>query len=112
MLLLVGVPLATRPAGLDARLRLVGEFEVYQAGRMLSSGEVGSRKARTLLALLAVEHGRLVPVDRIIDVLWRSAPRRPAENVATMVSRLRAAVARDAIAGGRTGYRLGHEVQV
>ncbi|HEX6685796.1 MAG TPA: BTAD domain-containing putative transcriptional regulator [Candidatus Limnocylindrales bacterium] len=94
------------------RLRLVGEFAVYQDGRLLASGEVGSRKARTLLALLAAQRGRLVPVDRIVDALWRNAPQRPVENVATMVSRLRAAVGRDVISGGRIGYRLAPAVQV
>jgi len=91
---------------------LIGEFAVYRAGALLASGEVGSRKARTLLALLAVERGRLVPVDQVVDVLWRHAPQRPAENVATIVSRLRAALGRDVIAGGRAGYRLGHAPQV
>ena len=47
-------------------LRLVGTFGVIRDGAVLSEGELGSRKSRTLLKLLAVERPGLVPVDRII----------------------------------------------
>jgi DNA-binding SARP family transcriptional activator len=50
-------------------LRLVGTFAVHRHGQPLCATEVGSRKARTVLALLAVEPGQLVPVDRVIEVL-------------------------------------------
>ena len=70
------------------------------AGRRTGSA-LGSRKARTLLALLASERGRQVPVDRIIDALWPDhRPADPAANVATMVSRLRALLAADLVTGG------------
>jgi DNA-binding SARP family transcriptional activator len=50
----------------------------------------------------------VVTVDRIVDAVWAGAPpRRPAENVATLVSRLRATLGTEVIAGGRTWYRLG-----
>jgi DNA-binding SARP family transcriptional activator len=69
---------------------------------------VGSRKARMLLALLAVEPHRLTGAD----ALWTVPPRRPAQDVATIVSRLRTALGRPTVAGGRTGYRLGEGVRV
>ncbi len=94
-------------------LRLAGAFGLVRDGAELTGGEVGSRKARTLLKLLAVERTRLVPVDRIVDVLWAdSPPAAAAQNVATLVSRLRAALGPGAILGGRDGYRLGGEPEV
>ncbi len=89
-------------------LRLAGVFTVLRDGRPDSAAGLGSRKARALLKLLAVERGHHVPVDRLVDILWDAhPPARPAENVATLVSRLRAALGSGAILGGRDGYRLG-----
>jgi DNA-binding SARP family transcriptional activator len=91
----------------QVELRLVGEFGVARGGIELSGGQIGSRKSRTLLKLLAVERPALVPVDRIVEVLWDTHPPAAAEqNVATLVSRLRAALGADVIQGGRQGYRL------
>jgi DNA-binding SARP family transcriptional activator len=60
-----------------------------------------------LSKLLAVERASLVPVDRIVDVLWPGGPpAAPEQNVATLVSRLRAVLGADLIQGGRPGYRL------
>jgi DNA-binding SARP family transcriptional activator/tetratricopeptide (TPR) repeat protein len=88
-------------------LRLAGTFRVVRDGTELTDGEIGSRKSRTLLKLLAVERPGLVPVDRIVDVLWPAErPAAPGQNVATLVSRLRAVLGADFIQGGRTGYRL------
>ena len=89
------------------RLRLAGTFGVVRDGAELADGEIGSRKARTLLKLLAVERPALVPVDRIADVLWAGEPPAAADqNIATLVSRLRAALGAGVIQGGRSGYRL------
>ena len=96
-------------------LRLAGAFGVVLAGRELASGEVGSRKARTLLKLLAVERRGLLSADRIADVLWDAAggpPAEPGQAVATLVSRLRAALGSGVIRGGRDGYRLAGEPEV
>lgn len=94
-------------------IRLVGTFQVCRYGNPLRTTDVGSRKARTLLALLAIEPGQLLPTDRIIGVLWGDAPpKRPEENVATLVSRVRTTLGTDTIAGGRGGYRLGPAVGV
>ena len=88
-------------------LRLAGTFRVVRDGTELTDGEIGSRKSRTLLKLLAVERPGLVPVDRVVDVLWpNERPTAPEQNVATLVSRLRAVLGADLIQGGRTGYRL------
>lgn len=89
-------------------IRLVGSFAVRRDSERADAG-LGSRKARRLLTYLAVEGNRTVPVDRIVDVLWSdSPPRRPAGNVATLVSRLRATVSRSR--AGRCGP-VGHPVR-
>ena len=88
-------------------LRLAGTFRVVRDGTELTDGEIGSRKSRTLLKLLAVERPGLVPVDRIVDILWPDErPAAPGQNVAILVSRLRAVLGADLIQGGRAGYRL------
>lgn len=73
----------------------------------------GSRKARTLLALLAARYGRRVDVDYLVRALWgQGPPRQPEANVATLVSRLRAGYGHNVIIGGRSGYRLGESIRV
>ena len=94
-------------AGATAQLELhlAGVFGVVRDGARLADGELArSRKARTLLKLLAVERARLVPVDRIAEVLWADdPPAEPAGSVATLVSRLRRALGSAVICGGHQG---------
>src|SRR5215472_9553564 len=91
----------------QVRLRLVGAFSVSRDGVALSAEQVGSRKSRTLLKLLAVERPGLVPIDRIVAALWDDVPPSGAEqNIATLVSRLRAVLGVNAIIGGRRSYQL------
>jgi len=98
---------------MHVRLSIIGRVAVWTAGRRFDAGQVGSRKARTLLGRLAVERRRMVPVDLIVDALWGTAgPRQPAANVATLVSRLRATLGPEVIIGDRRGYRLAHQVTV
>jgi DNA-binding SARP family transcriptional activator len=94
-------------------VRVIGEFTVARSGRDWSPGEVGTRKARLVLALLAAAGGRLVTVDELVDVLWPDRPpRHPAGNVATLVSRLRAVLGPDAISRCANGYRVGRTIVV
>ena len=89
------------------RIRLASAIRVDRAGRSLSGRELGSRKARTLLALLASERGRLVPADRISDVLWaEEPPADPAANVSTLVSRTRRLLGDGVLAGTGRAYGL------
>jgi DNA-binding SARP family transcriptional activator len=86
------------------RIRLAGSFAVEKDGSRRTIGG----KSRTLLKLLAVERGHAVPTDRVMEVLWGDAPpKRPVENVATLVSRLRKALGPEVVVGGRQAYRLG-----
>ena len=77
-------------AGGESRIefRLLGDFELASAGRALG---IGSPKQRRLLALLAVNPNRTVPVDAILDVLWPNGPPASAQStLQSLVSRLRA----------------------
>jgi DNA-binding SARP family transcriptional activator len=93
-------------------LTIVGAFGVRRGDHTAPGNDVGSRKARILLALLAVEPHRLTGIDPIAEALWTEPPRRPVQDVATIVSRLRAVLGRECVTGGRIGYRLGEGVRV
>src|SRR6516164_8327509 len=73
----------------DSRLHfaVLGSFRVDRDGRDL---DPGPRMQRALLAILVVEAGHVVPVDRLLDLLWRDEP--PAAAIASVqayVSQLR-----------------------
>ena len=89
------------------RIRLCSVLTVESAGRTLTGRDLGSRKARTLLGLLASQRGGLVSVDVIAEVLWPSdAPADPAANVATLVSRTRRLLGAEVLTGNRAAYGL------
>jgi DNA-binding SARP family transcriptional activator len=97
----------------DWELRLVGPVEVREVAGERLSWDLGSRKARTLLAFLGIHNASTMAVDLIVEALWDGRrPRRPEAGVATLVSRLRARLGPRAIDGGHTGYRLGETVMV
>lgn len=90
---------------------ILGPLCVRVAGRELP---LGSRKQRTLLALLLVDPGSAVSVDRAAEVLWGTdQPRDPSQAVHTHVSRLRGALeaaggrgAREVLVTRPSGYAL------
>ena len=94
-------------------VRVLGAFGVRQSGGPVRHGvAVGSRKARMLLAMLAVSPGHLT-TDRIAATLWEDAPPRdPVANIATLVSRLRATIGAHAVEKVGASYRLGVDVRV
>ncbi|WP_169944218.1 AfsR/SARP family transcriptional regulator [Microbispora sp. H11081] len=62
--------------------RLLGPFEVTGGdGRVI---DIGPRKQRAVLAVLALEPGRIVSLDRLIDELWADEP--PSSATATLQS--------------------------
>ncbi|MGH3549067.1 MAG: AfsR/SARP family transcriptional regulator [Pseudonocardiaceae bacterium] len=74
----------------------------------LTDAEIGSRKARTLLAVLLLARGAPVRTDRLADVLWGDAlPERPAEQLGVLVSRLRRVLGPDAVQRTGKGYAAG-----
>lgn len=81
---------------------LAGEFTVRRFGLVAPAAEIGSRKARQLLKLLAAQRPAHLSVDRIALALWGDdPPRQTADNVATLVSRLRAVLGPDVISRDR-----------
>jgi DNA-binding SARP family transcriptional activator len=88
---------------MDLRVRVLGGFEIEG----IDSHRLGSRKARTLLKVLAVARGRPVSVDRLIDVLWpQTPPTRPEDQVFVLVSRLRAVLGGERLSRTDAGYSL------
>ena len=71
-------------------LRLLGPLEVLSGGRPVA---LGGSKPRTLLAVLALDLGRVVSVDRLVDALWPGdAPESAPHAVQVYVSQLRKAL--------------------
>jgi DNA-binding SARP family transcriptional activator len=87
---------------------LLGGLRVVRGDVTLRASELGSRKARTVLALLAADPARTLSSSALAELMW---PERPpdsaAATVASLVSRLRRTLGPVIIEGGRTGYRLG-----
>lgn len=86
-------------------LRVLGPVEAWRDGELV---DLGSRQHRLILAVLALEAGRVVPVDRLVDLLWPDAmPKNPRAAIQVRVSQLRSALGQDtAIEGSADGYRL------
>jgi predicted ATPase/DNA-binding SARP family transcriptional activator len=72
--------------------------------------EVSGPRLRALVVRLAVDAGRTVPADRLIDDLWGDAPPAGAANaLQALVSRLRGVGLQDAVESRPGGYRLAVE---
>lgn len=85
------------------RVRLLGGLSVDGVGEH----DVGSRKGRTLLKVLALSRGRAVSTDRLAEILWGDQPpSRPADQVAVLVSRLRRVVGAERLPRTDAGYAL------
>jgi DNA-binding SARP family transcriptional activator/tetratricopeptide (TPR) repeat protein len=90
----------------DIVLRVLGPVEARAGGGWLA----GPPQQRLLLAVLAMQAGRVVPVSELIDAVWDEAPPRSAQaSVQALVTRLRRILA--GLPGGGIqrcgdGYRL------
>jgi DNA-binding SARP family transcriptional activator/class 3 adenylate cyclase/tetratricopeptide (TPR) repeat protein len=72
--------------GLD--LRVLGRFDVLVAGEAV---DLGPPKQRAVLAVLLLEAGRVVPSERLVELLWGDAP-KALVSLQTYVSNLRRAL--------------------
>jgi len=68
-------------------IRLLGPVEVWVGGRGVPAG---APQQQTVLAALAVEAGRTVPVERVIERVWaEQAPAQAREAVAVRITHIR-----------------------
>src|SRR5947209_3730037 len=99
----VGVDQLATP---ELRLRLLGRFEIT-SGTGAEPLRPPAGKATTVIELLAVRRRSFVPVDTVVEALWPDGePPGAAQNVASLVSRLRRTIGAERIVGGRSGYRF------
>ncbi|HKN46059.1 MAG TPA: AfsR/SARP family transcriptional regulator, partial [Propionibacteriaceae bacterium] len=86
------------------KIALLGPVEVTQSGRRI---RLSGPKQLALFAMLALNAGRSVPVDRLVDALWGDS--NPSDGVNALqhqVSRLREAVGREYVSWQGSGYAL------
>jgi DNA-binding SARP family transcriptional activator/CheY-like chemotaxis protein len=98
---------------MPVEFRLLGPVTVVHQGRALV---LGPPQQRFILATLALEVNRLVPVERLVELVWPDPPRTASHAVRVCVSRLRSVLAavpptEVELVGGRSGYTLRAEPQ-
>jgi DNA-binding SARP family transcriptional activator len=82
--------------------RILGPLEVVDAGKPVP---LGPEKQRALLAMLLLDAGRVVAVDRLADGLWGDeSPARADKAIQTYVSRLRKTLPEGALRTRSPGY--------
>jgi DNA-binding SARP family transcriptional activator/tetratricopeptide (TPR) repeat protein len=87
-------------------VRLLGEFGIDGYAR----AAFGSKKARLALQMLALAQGDAVPTDVLVDALWGdAAPTKPEDQLAVLMSRLRAVLGRERIDRRDAGYVLHYD---
>lgn len=95
------------------QVRLLGPVDAIDGGGLI---DLGGRKQRTLVALLAAHDHQRVSIDRCIDALWGdSPPGAAAHSLQTYVSNLRRLIDPDRsglLESGGDGYRLLIETDV
>jgi DNA-binding SARP family transcriptional activator/tetratricopeptide (TPR) repeat protein len=84
----------------SVEFRVLGPVQALVAGR---PADVGERKQRLVLAMLALEVNKVVPVSRLADVLWGGSPPQSARRIIQAhISRLRTALDGAGTAGDGT----------
>jgi DNA-binding SARP family transcriptional activator/class 3 adenylate cyclase len=88
----------------DLSFRLLGSLDVSRGGRPL---EIGGQKQRVVLAILALNAGRVVSTDRLVDLLWgEQPPKTAATSLQNFISQLRKTVGADVVVTKAPGYLL------
>lgn len=85
------VTLCCPAGGYGVEFQLLGPVEARVGGRLVP---LGGLKPRALLAALLLERGRVVPVDRLVDIIWGQDPPKTARGaIQAYVKNLRRAFA-------------------
>jgi DNA-binding SARP family transcriptional activator len=97
-------------------IRLFGPIAVEREGGRLGPRDFGGARPKQVLEILLAARGRLVPTERLAELLWREEPPENAPaSLQTFVSVLRRrlcpdrAGARDLVVTEREAYRFGVE---
>ncbi len=90
------------PVTLD--FRILGPLEVSDETGPIA---LGGPRQRALLAILVLEAGRVVPTDRLVDLLWGDeAPKTATASLQNSIARLRKALGAEALETRPPGYTL------
>lgn len=85
------------------RVRLLGGLAIDG----LADAQLGSRKARTLIKVLALAYGSPVSTAALADVLWGGdLPARPTDQIGVLVSRLRKILGAARLSRSDAGFAL------
>jgi DNA-binding SARP family transcriptional activator len=86
------------------QFRILGPLEVSDETGPIA---LGGPRQRGLLAILVLEAGRVVPTDRLIDLLWgEEAPKTATASLQNAIGRLRKALGSDVLETRAPGYVL------
>ncbi|WP_328995263.1 winged helix-turn-helix domain-containing protein [Kribbella sp. NBC_01245] len=84
--------------------RLLGPVQIWADGNQVA---LKRRPERLLLAILLLEPGRTVPIDRLIELLWpEDRPANPRRALQVYASRLRAVLGPELLTSRHDGYQL------
>ncbi|MEU2347981.1 BTAD domain-containing putative transcriptional regulator [Modestobacter sp. NPDC049651] len=101
---------------MPVRVCLLGPVAVLRSDGTAADGrpvDVGGPRARALLARLAIDPGRVVGLDALIDALWDGEPpAAPGNAVQAVVSRLRRALPELSLRAQAHGYVLERPARV
>ena len=86
------------------RFLVLGPLQIDEDGEEIP---LGGQRQRAVLALLLLDAGRPVPIDRIVSEIWPDQPLgRVRDSLYTYVSQLRRALGKDRLVRADSGYRL------
>lgn len=87
------------------RFLVLGPLQLEENGEVIP---LGGQRQRAVLALLLLNAGRPVPIDRIVSEIWPDQPvERVRDSLYTYVSQLRKAIGKTRVIRMDGGYRLG-----